>query len=118
MASTDRDLFVLRHKQKAPDPEARVFYKDSIMQLLSCVRQKGHKKVFVIGGEKTFNQFLKEELVLLDKIIITEINEPFHGTQFFLPLNEKDWKKKRMIRECLQGPKNSHSFKIFEYTRS
>ncbi|MEI6022389.1 MAG: dihydrofolate reductase [bacterium] len=118
MASTDRDLFVLRHKQKAPDPGARVFYKDSIMKLLSCVEQKGHNKVFIIGGENIFNQFLEEKFVLLDKIIIVEINELFHGTKFFLPLDEEKWKKKKMIRECLKGRKNSHSFKIFEYTRS
>lgn len=79
------NLVLSRNLKKTGTPDLKVF--SSFEELLSYLKQKKANKIFIIGGEKIFRQFLNHT----DTLYLTFINKEYKGNAYFPEINFLHW---------------------------
>lgn len=86
---------------------------DNVEDVLQIAkREQGKRKVFIIGGEETYNMFLP----YADTIYLTLIHKRFEGDAFFPQPNRQEWQE--VDRQTfLQDEKNLYNYFFITYER-
>lgn len=77
-------------------------------------RYSDEEELVIIGGSEIYSQFLP----YADKLLVTEIDETFAGTDAFFPAyDESEWVVAES-REGVQDEKNPYVYRFYTYKRS
>jgi dihydrofolate reductase/thymidylate synthase len=83
-----RENYVISTRYEQQDHNDIVVYK-SLLQCLSGIANRGYKKyddIWVIGGEKLFNECVKNFLAYCNKIVICKLHNECYDCDQFFPL--------------------------------
>ena len=87
-----------------------VIVANSVNEAIEKAKKFG-EQIFVIGGEKIYEQTLP----IADKLEITKIWKDYEGDAHFPEINEKEWR--RVLKEDREGKDVSYSFMTYERIR-